>query len=571
MKGIFRVCSLALSFCGAKLIFYLAQKPLSCAVSRRLKIGIAQLNTTIGDFPGNADKILSAYRALSERGAEVVLTPELAICGYPPLDLLFKGGFVQANIKALERLQSQIDSAALIVGYVDYHKGTFGKPFHNAAAILVPGHSPQIVYKSLLPTYNIFDEARYFEPSKEIRPVKLLDQLVGVTVCEDIWVTGYQRDPVKELVLVGAKTILNLSASPFHLGKIEDRLCVLREVSTRHQVPIFCCNSVGGNDQLVFDGHSLVVSPSGGWRQLPGFQEHLELIERVPTEEDVGKAPQKEKDLFQALVLGVHDYVEKCGFQKCVLGLSGGIDSAVTAAIAVAAVGRENVLGIAMPGPYSSKASIVDALHLAKNLDICCLQVPIISAFESLCRQLMPALNGYPEGVTEENLQARLRGITLMAFANKMDSIVLNTGNKSELAVGYCTLYGDMCGGLAVLSDVPKTSVYHLAKYINQESMVIPANTIKKPASAELHFYQTDQEALPPYEILDSILHFYVERNWAPEDIIHQGFDAEVVRRVLRKIDANEYKRQQAAPGIRVSKQAFGMGRRMPIAQKFRI
>jgi NAD+ synthetase len=557
-------------FCGAKVIFYLAQEPFSRAVSRRLKIGIAQLNTTIGDFSGNADKILSAYRALSSRGAEIVLTPELAICGYPPLDLLFRRGFVQANIEALKCLQSQIDGAALIVGYVDYHKGIFGKPFHNAAAILIPGRSPQVVHKSLLPTYNIFDEARYFEPSEEIRPVKLLDQLVGVTVCEDIWATGYQRDPVKELVSAGAKSILNLSASPFQVGKIEDRLCVLRGISVRHQVPVFYCNSVGGNDQLVFDGHSLVVSPSGGWRRLPGFQEHLELIEEVPTQA-IGRAPQKERDLFRALVLGVHDYVEKCGFRKCVLGLSGGIDSAVTAVIAVAAVGKENVLGVAMPGPYSSRASIIDALCLAKNLGIRCLQVPIISVFESLCHQLMPTLNGYPEGVTEENLQARLRGITLMAFANKMGSIVLNTGNKSELAVGYCTLYGDMCGGLAVLSDVPKTSIYHLAKYINRDNMVIPANTIKKPASAELHFHQTDQEALPPYEILDSILHLYIEKNLAPEDIIHQGFNSEMVRWIVRKIDANEHKRQQAAPGIKVSKQAFGMGRRVPIAQKFRV
>ncbi|QQY09104.1 MAG: NAD+ synthase [Candidatus Xiphinematobacter sp.] len=534
-----------------------------------MKIGIAQLNTTIGDFPGNADKILSAYRVLSNRGAEVVLTPELALCGYPPLDLLFRRGFVQANIEALRRLQPQIDGAALIVGYVDYHRGIFGKPFHNAAAILTPGRPPQVVHKSLLPTYDVFDEARYFEPSKEIRPVQFPDQLVGVTVCEDIWVTGYQRDPVKELVLAGAKSILNLSASPFQVGKVEERLYMLREVAIRHRVPIFYCNSVGGNDQLVFDGHSLVVSPSGGWRQLPGFQEHLELIEEVSTRETTDKAPRKERDLFRALVLGVHDYVEKCGFQRCVLGLSGGIDSAVTAVIAVSAVGKENVLGIAMPGPYSSRASIADALHLAQNLGICCLQVPIISAFESLCHQLTPALEGFPTGVTEENLQARLRGVTLMAFANKTGSIVLNTGNKSELAVGYCTLYGDMCGGLAVLSDVPKTAVYHLAKYINRDGMLIPGNIIKRPASAELHFHQIDQDSLPPYEILDSVLHLYIERNWALEDIIQQGFDAETVRWIVHKVDTSEHKRQQAAPGIRVSRQAFGIGRRVPIAQKF--
>ena len=556
---------------GAQRRFPVLLKSLfSCSTRGVLKIGIAQLNTTIGDFPGNADKILSAYHKLSSQGAEVVLTPELALCGYPPLDLLFKGGFVRANIEALAYLQTQLNGAALIVGYTDHHKGIVGKPFHNAAAILIPGSSPQIIHKTLLPTYDVFDEARYFEPSAEIRPIMLLGQLVGVTVCEDIWITGYQRDPVKELVLAGAKSIFNLSASPFQMGKVKRRLCTLREKAIRYQIPFFYCNSVGANDQLVFDGHSLAVAPSGMWRQLPGFQEHLELIEAMPIKEGIeNRNNLEEEDLFRALVLGVRDYVEKCGFRQCLLGLSGGIDSAVTAVVAVAAVGKENVVGVAMPGPYSTQASIIDALHLAKNLDIRCLQIPIIDTFKSFCYQLTPALDGHPEGVTEENLQARLRGVTLMAIANKMDCVVLNTGNKSELAVGYCTLYGDMCGGLAVLSDVFKTSIYHLARYINRKCAIIPSNIIEKPASAELHLHQIDQETLPPYDILDSILYLYIEKNWTPEDIIRHGFDSEIVRWTVHKVHTSEYKRQQAAPGLRVSSQAFGMGYRMPIAQKF--
>lgn len=542
---------------------------------RTVKIGIAQLNATIGDFAGNADKILSAYRELSTRGAEVILTPELALCGYPPLDLLLKRGFVRANIEALDYLQQHLGSAALIVGYADYHEGVSRKP-HNAAAILVPCQPLQVVHKSLLPTYDVFDEARYFEPSTVIRPISLLGQLVGITICEDIWLTGYQRDPVKELVLAGAKSILNLSASPFQTGKSEHRLHMLLEIAVRYQVPCFYCNSVGANDQLVFDGRSLVIAPSGRWKQLPGFLEHLELIEVMPQSSNrqvltksTARQFMEEEEIFRALVLGVSDYVKKCGFRQCILGLSGGIDSAVTAAIAVAAVGNANVLGVAMPGPYSTEASITDALHLAKNLDIRCLQIPITETFVSLCQQLTPALDGHPEGVTEENLQARLRGIILMAIANKKKGIVLNTGNKSELSVGYCTLYGDMCGGLAVLSDIFKSFVYRLAKYINRSCVIIPTSTIEKPASAELQFHQTDQDVLPPYDILDSILSLYIEKNWMPEDIIRQGFDSRIVRWIVQQVAASEYKRQQAVPGIKVSGHAFGMGHRMPIAQKF--
>lgn len=538
-----------------------------------MNVGIAQLNTTVGDFSGNVDKILSAYRELSKRGAEVVLTPELSLCGYPPLDLLFEEGFVRANREALQYLQNQIRDAALLVGYADYHEGISGRPFHNAAALLVPGQLPQIIYKSLLPTYDVFDEARYFEPASENHPLDLYGHKIGVTICEDLWTadylprTLYQRDPVKELVSAGADCILNLSASPFHTGKAGARLRMIRELAVRHQVPFFYCNAVGGNDQLVFDGHSLVVSPFG-WQILPGFQEHLELVKEIPR----GSEEYEERaweDLFQALVLGVRDYMKKCTFRCCVLGLSGGIDSAVTAAIAVAAVGKENVLGVTMPGPYSSEGSVTDALQLAKNLGVHCLNIPITQSFEAVCFQLAPIFKGRPEDTTEENLQARLRGMMLMALSNKEGSIVLSTGNKSELAVGYCTLYGDMCGGLAVISDVPKTSVYHLARYINRHGEVIPTHTIEKPPTAELRPNQTDQDTLPPYAILDEILRLYVEENLASSAIVQHGFDPTVVQWVLHQVDANEYKRKQAAPGIKVTGRAFGMGRRIPVAQKF--
>ncbi|PWU09947.1 MAG: NAD+ synthase [Verrucomicrobia bacterium] len=542
-----------------------------------MKVGFAQLNSTVGDISGNAAKILSAYEELDQRGAEIVLTPELALCGYPPLDLLFAAGFVRANKEAVQHLQGQLRRAALLVGYVDDNEGGTGKPFHNAAALLVPGKPPQIIRKSLLPTYDVFDEARYFEPSSEVRPLQLNGQKIGVTICEDLWTADYlprslyQRNPVQELASAGAQCIFNISASPYQMSKVNSRCRMIRELSTRYRIPFFYCNAIGGNDQLVFDGHSLAVTPAG-WHSLPGFQESLELVEKIPhrSSEDV-PVHDKWEELFQALVLGVRDYMKKCGFRSCVLGLSGGIDSAVTAAIAVAAVGRENVLGVAMPGPYSSEGSIADALQLAHNLGIRCPKIPITQSFEALREQLAPMLDGAnpPEGTMEENLQARLRGITLMALSNQYGSLVLSTGNKSELAVGYCTLYGDMCGGLAAISDVPKTSVYHLAQHINRHKEIIPLATIEKPPSAELRPDQTDQDTLPPYEILDEILRLYVEENCASSDMIKRGFDPKIVHWILHKVDTNEYKRKQAAPGIKVTRRAFGMGRRIPIAQKF--
>jgi len=541
-----------------------------------MKVGFAQLNSTVGDIAANAEKILSAYQELDKRGAEIVLTPELGLCGYPPLDLLFASGFVRANKEALQTIQSRLRNAALLVGYPDCHEGLAGRPFYNAAAFLAPGQPPQIIYKSLLPTYDVFDEARYFEPSAAIRPFELNGRKIGITICEDLWTADYlprslyERDPVKELVSAGAECIFNISASPYQMNKVNTRCRMIRELSTRHQVPFYYCNAVGGNDQLVFDGHSLAVTPTG-WYALPGFQEHLELVENVPDRaNDEMPVQDTWEDLFQALVLGVRDYVKKCGFRDCVLGLSGGIDSAVTAAIAVAAIGKENVLGVAMPGPYSSEGSIADALQLAKNLGIRCLKIPIVKSFEAMREQLAPAFGERGgENVTEENLQARLRGMTLMALSNQYGSLVLSTGNKSELAVGYCTLYGDMCGGLAVISDVPKTSVYHLAQHMNRHKKIIPPATIDKPPSAELRPNQTDQDTLPSYEILDEILRLYVEENFASSDIIERGFDPKIVHWVLRKVDTNEYKRKQAAPGIKVTRRAFGMGRRIPIAQKF--
>lgn len=542
-----------------------------------MKIGFAQINTTVGDFAGNCLRIADAYRRLSEAGAEIVLTPELSITGYPPQDLLFKSRFVPENLAALKTLQAEVREAALLVGFVDSNQAVSGRPFHNAAAVLQKDRDPVIVYKTLLPTYDVFDEARYFEPAIEHHPVEIGGRKYGVTICEDIWTTDYlQRpfysaDPVSALVTAGAEAILNLSASPFHLGKSAHRQAMVSQLARRYRVPFFYCNMVGGNDQLVFDGHSLAVDRTGRllW-QGASFASDIETV--VDEEKDEPRPPEEAGEmehLYQALALGLRDYMSKCGFQTCVLGLSGGIDSAVTAVLASAAVGAENVLGVAMPTRYSSEHSVDDAAELAKNLGIGYLKIPIEESFTAFKDQMAPYFAGRPEDATEENMQARLRGLTLMSLSNKFGSLLLTTGNKSELAVGYCTLYGDMCGGLAVISDVPKTTVYRLAKFMNSESELIPLNTIEKPPSAELRPDQKDQDTLPPYDILDAILALYVEENLSAADIVARGFNEETVRWIVRRVDLNEYKRAQAAPGLKVTGRAFGIGRRMPIAQRY--
>ncbi len=541
-----------------------------------MKIGFAQINTTVGDFSGNCARIMQAYRTLEAAGADIVLTPELAITGYPPQDLLFKSRFVPGNLQALETLHAEVGHAALIVGFIDRNEHSQGRPFHNSAAVLQKGIPPAIIHKSLLPTYDVFDEARYFEPAVHHTPAVIGGRKFGVTICEDIWTPDflprplYVADPVAELAAAGSEAILNLSASPYQIGKPSQRIAMIRQLARRHKIPFYYCNAVGGNDQLVFDGSSLAVDAIGSVRwQGVSFAEETVLVDSSAPSPEPSPSRDDMSDLHDALALGLRDYMAKCGFRTCVLGLSGGIDSAVVACIAAAAVGPENVTGVAMPTRFSSDHSVTDAATLARNLGLHYLNIPIEQSFAIFKEQMAAVFSGLKEDTTEENMQARLRGLTLMSLSNKFGSLLLTTGNKSELAVGYCTLYGDMCGGLAIISDVPKTLVYRLASFINCDREIIPENTISKPPSAELRPDQKDQDTLPPYDLLDAILALYVEENLSGADIIAQGYDPETVRWIVRRVDLNEYKREQAAPGLKVTGRAFGMGRRMPIAQRF--
>ncbi len=539
-----------------------------------MKVGFAQINPVVGDLPGNHQKILNAYRDAAARGAQIVLTPELAITGYPPQDLVFKSRFVPLNLEILDQLHREIGDVPLVTGYIDCNEGP-GRPFRNAAAILQRGRAAEKIFKSLLPTYDVFDEDRYFEPADGVRPLAFLGTSFGLTICEDIWTHKYlprrlyAGDPVGCLVEKSAEMILNISASPFNLGKPRRRHDMLSGLAREHGCPIFYCNAVGGNDQLIFDGNSVAFNARGELiAQLPAFQEMVAIVdsESAAMESNFQNEPE---ELFHALVLGLRDYIQKCGFKSVVLGLSGGIDSAVTAVIAAAALGAENVLGVTMPTQFSSRGSIEDSLALAKKIGIKCHEISIQRAFESFKQQFTNIFAGLPEDTTEENMQPRLRAMTLMALSNKFGHLLLTTGNKSELAVGYCTIYGDMAGGLAVISDVPKTKIYELARWINREREIIPANTIEKPPSAELKPDQRDLDTLPPYDLLDEILQLYVEENMAARDIIARGFEEKIVRWITRRVDLNEWKRAQAAPGLKVTSRAFGVGRRMPIAQRF--
>ncbi len=543
-----------------------------------MNLGIAQINSVIGDFPGNVKRILAAYRECLDAGAELVVTPELSLVGYPPRDLVFKSQFVPKCLQALDHLAGEIRQIPLLVGYVDHHHPTHpGKPFRNAVAWLEDGKIQHRIWKTLLPTYDVFDERRYFEPGESATPICWNGHRIGVTICEDIWTENYlqrpfyDRDPVDELTAKGIDLLLNLSASPFHLGKPLLRRAMIGGVARKAKVPVVYCNAIGANDQLVFDGHSLVTDAQGHLTaQFPGFVETCNVIDPFqPAEKSEPLAASDPEELYQALVLGVRDYVTKCGFSSVCLGLSGGIDSALTAAIAAAALGPENVHGLTMPSPYSSRGSVDDSFALAKNLGIRCDEVPIRAAFEAIKATMQPIFDGKPEDVTEENMQARIRGLMLMALSNKDNHLLLTTGNKSELAVGYCTIYGDMCGGLAVISDLPKGRVYEVSRWLNRDREIIPWSTIDKPPSAELRPDQKDQDTLPPYEILDAILELYVEHQLGADEIISRGFQETTVRWVQRRVDLNEWKRHQAAPGLRVTSKAFGIGRRMPIVQRF--
>ena len=543
-----------------------------------MKIALAQINTTVGDLAGNEAKILSAYREACAGGAELVVFPELATTGYPPRDLLLKKQFVSGNLAVLERLARSADGAGMVVGYVDWNKSGAGREVTNSVALLERGEVVATRTKNLLPTYDVFDEDRYFEAARENEPVSWRGTSLGLTICEDIWNDEdfwphrrYRHDPVLELIRGGAKIILNVSASPWFVGKNKLRHEMLATLARSSNSPVLLCNLAGGNDELIFDGGSLAFNGAGELLARGRlFAEDLVFVETDAPGRPVAAASCEEEELYQGLVLGLRDYLYKCGFKSAVLGLSGGIDSALVACLACAALGPANVRGVGLPSEYSSQHSLDDARSLAAHLGIQFDVVPIQSAFATLRDQLRPIFAGRKEDTTEENIQARLRGVILMAMSNKFGSLLLTTGNKSELAVGYCTLYGDMCGGLAVISDVPKTMVYRLARWINREAEIIPISSINKAPSAELRPNQKDQDSLPPYEILDAILDEYVVQGKSLGEIVAMNFDAATVRRVIHLIDANEYKRRQAAPGLKVTSKAFGVGRRIPIAQRYR-
>ena len=547
-----------------------------------MRLGLLQLNPTIGAFAANREKLVRAYAEAVARGAEFVIAPELFLCGYPPRDLLLREDFIEANLAALQETAANIGEIPLCVGYVEKNSERPGRALKNAAAVLQNGKIVWRTTKSLLPTYDVFDEDRYFEPAKTVEPFIFRGKKIGITICEDIWndedfwpARLYRRDPVRELVAQGAEMILNLSASPWHDGKEKTRLEMLRRVARDEKIPLAQVNAVGANDELIFDGHSVALNVSGEIIALgQGFAEDILVVDLGESgkrkAESGNEFPAREELLFAALSLGIRDYVHKCGFKSVILGLSGGIDSALIAVIAADALGAENVLGVAMPARYSSEGSLTDAEKLARNLKIRYEVLPIEPVFLAVEKQLEKVFAGTKPNEAEENIQSRLRGVTLMALSNKFGALVLTTGNKSEMAVGYCTLYGDMNGALAPIADVLKTDVYKISKWVNREREIIPKDSISKPPSAELRPGQTDQDSLPPYEILDAILDLYVVNNLSKAAIVARGFDATVVNDVVNKINFSEYKRRQAAPGLKVSPRAFGMGRRIPVAQKFR-
>ncbi len=543
-----------------------------------MRIALGQINTTVGDFSGNSAKIIEYAQRARSGGHDLILFPELSVCGYPPRDLVERPWFVERNWQTVEAIARETRGIAVICGLVTPANSATGKAVLNSAALLRDGQVAFVQSKRLLPTYDVFDEMRNFAPANHQQVVDIQNQSVALTICEDAWNDKhfwdrrlYGMDPVEDLIGAGGKILLNISASPFYLKKRELRRDMLSAIATHYRVPVAMVNQIGGNDSLVFDGSSLAIGPDGQIiAQAKSFEEDLICFDTESLTGDIHTRDEGlESSAYSALVLGTRDYVHKCGFKQVVLGLSGGIDSALTACVAVDALGRENVFGVGMPGPYSSQGSIDDAAELARNLGIRFELAPIGNIFDSFEKTLSPVFAGLKADVTEENIQARVRGSLMMAMSNKFGALLLTTGNKSELGVGYCTLYGDMCGGLAVISDVPKTLVYRLANYVNSRSPVIPASTIEKPPSAELRPDQKDSDSLPAYDVLDTILEEYIEDNQAPDAIAAKhGYDFELVRKVARLVDRSEYKRQQAAPGLKISEKAFGFGRRYPIAAK---
>ena len=547
-----------------------------------MRIALGQINTTVGDFSANVDRMSALAREAAARGADIVAFPELAVCGYPPRDLIEKPSFLDRNEEALQRLASETAALPLsvICGYAGPSARATGKRATNSAAVLTSGRVVFRQNKMLLPTYDVFDEARYFLPGDEQHLVTVGGSPLALTVCEDAWNDKqfwerrlYQRDPVEELVQAGAGVLISINASPYHMGKRALRQEVFEATAKRFSLPVAYVNQIGGQDQLVFDGSSFVLDSSG--QPIAAARSFEEDLIVADVESHAGDRREnlgdEEEAAYQALVTGTRDYICKCGFRRVLIGLSGGIDSSLTAAIAVDAVGPENVIGVGMPGPFSSDHSVADARAMAQNLGIRFELVSITPVYDEFLQVLDPVFGSAKRDVTEENIQARLRGVTLMALSNKWGAMVLTTGNKSELAVGYCTLYGDMCGGLAVISDVPKTLVYKLSRVANRRRPgAIPENVFVKPPSAELRPDQKDSDSLPEYEVLDAILRAYVEDYCTPAEIARElGLPVELVRDVARKVDRNEYKRQQAAPGLKVTTKAFGVGRRFPIAQRY--
>jgi NAD+ synthase (glutamine-hydrolysing) len=546
-----------------------------------MRIGLAQINSIVGDLAGNRQRILDAYRKLVSEGAQLVLFPELAVCGYPARDLLFKKRFIADVERTMHEIAREIGDAPALIGFTETNTTGVGRSAFNAAAFCQRGRIVQVARKCLLPTYDVFDEDRYFEPANEPTIIEFGGKRIGITICEDIWthelVTTrrlYHLDPVEWHAKAKVDLLLNLSASPWQLAKNSMRRTLVTETAKRCGCPVAYCNTVGGHDELIFEGRSVVSDAQGN--VLAGFAAFREEVRVVDLEAPAANArldstyrQEELADVHDALVLGLRDYAHKTGFKKALLGLSGGIDSAVVAALAVEALGAGNVMGVSLPSVISSQHSKDDAALLARDLGIEFHTLSIASIVAAAESSLAPLFAGRPRDVAEENLQARARGLLLMALSNKFNSLLLTTGNKSELAVGYCTLYGDMCGGLAVISDVYKTQVYALARWINREREIIPQSSIDKPPSAELRPDQTDQDSLPPYEVLDAILKAYIEEHLSRIDLVARGFEPAVVNDVVRKVDLNEYKRKQAAPGLKITSLAFGVGRRIPIVQKY--
>ncbi len=551
-----------------------------------MQIAIAQINPAIGDFEGNIALISARAEEARSRGCELVVFPEMAICGYPPRDLLERNDFVKACFEAEKKLLSSVTGIGVLCGTITPAVGDGGGArLYNSALLFRDGVEVGRVHKRLLPVYDVFDETRYFVPGGHSAPVEFNGHRLGITVCEDMWsgteecaaLPFYSEDPVAELAGQGVDFMLNISASPFTLGKAEARICVLQQHANRLGLPFLYCNAVGGQDSLIFDGSSLAVDKRGNVAcRANSFREDLVVLEvNLPegkvSSEDIRSWPEERAEaVCSALELGLRDYTRRCGIHSVTLGLSGGIDSALTAAVACRALGPEKVLGVIMPSPYTSEESIEDAEALAENLHIKCITLPIGNIFSSYLNVLAPVFEGRPPNVAEENIQARIRGNLLMAISNKLGHMVLSTGNKSELAVGYCTLYGDMSGGYALISDLPKTLVYEVARWLNSTEEIIPARVLTKPPSAELRPGQTDQDDLPPYEVIDPILEFYLEKSYSPYEIVMRGFDRDTVLKITTMVDRNEYKRKQAPPGPKVTSKAFGIGRRYPIAHRFR-